>query len=51
MFLLFVQESREKAVAMDEERKALLREHKKTERELVKKGKKPFYIKKGKYRF
>jgi len=41
-------ESREAAAAKEEERKALIREHRKTERELAKKGKKEFHIKKCK---
>ena len=41
-----MQESREAAEEKEEGRRALLREHRKVERELVKQGKKPFFIKK-----
>jgi len=41
-------QSREAAAAKEEERKALVREHKKTERELAKKGRREFHIKKCK---
>ena len=42
------QESRELAESKERERSALLREHKKEEREMTKKGKTPFYVKKCK---
>jgi len=44
-----IQESREVAEKKEEERRALLREHRKVERELVKQGKKPYFIKKCKH--
>jgi len=45
-----IQESREVAEKKEEERRALLREHRKVERELAKQGKKPYFIKKCKHR-
>ncbi len=42
------QKSEEETIAKEEERKLLIKEHKKTEREHFKKGKKPFYMKKCK---
>lgn len=46
--LMCAQESQEAKVAREEEKRALVKEHKKRERELTKQGKKPFYIKKCK---
>lgn len=43
-----LQESREAAAVKKEKMDAMMREHKKAERELIKKGKKPFHIKKCK---
>ncbi len=42
------QESREAAQQRKEEQRALVREHRKREKELGQQGKKPFYIKKCK---
>ncbi len=42
------QESQEASAAREEEKRALVKEHKRTERELTKQGKKPFYLKKCK---
>ena len=47
-FLMCAQESQETKAAREEEKRTLVREHKKRERELLKQGKKPFYIKKCK---
>ena len=46
--MVYVQESQEAKAARDEEKSALVKEHKKRERELTKQGKRPFYIKKCK---
>jgi ribosomal RNA-processing protein 36 len=47
-FLLWLcaQESQEASAAREEEKRALVKEHKRRERELTKQGKKPFYLKK-----
>jgi ribosomal RNA-processing protein 36 len=45
---LAVIENQKKAKKRKEEREAILREHKRKERELVKQGKKPFFLKKCK---
>ena len=42
------QESQEASAAQEEEKRALVKEHKRRERELTKQGKKPFYLKKCK---
>ena len=48
MLFLSLQESRELAEQKQKEKDDLLREHKKAEREMIKKGKKPFFMKKCK---
>ncbi len=48
MTFLYMQESREVAQQKEKEQKALVKEHRKRERELAQQGKKPFYIKKCK---
>lgn len=45
---LLIQESQEASAAREEEKRALVKEHKRRERELTKQGKKPFYLKKCK---
>jgi len=50
-FSLSLQESRELTEQRSKEREELLREHRKTDRELASKGKKPFYMKKCKRNF
>lgn len=49
VFFMRAQESQEAKASREEEKRALVKEHKKRERELTKQGKKPFYIKKCKY--
>ena len=46
--MVCAQESKEARDVQEEEKRALVKEHKKKERELTKQGKKPFYIKKCK---
>lgn len=45
---LLIQESQEASAAREEEKRALVKEYKRRERELTKQGKKPFYLKKCK---
>lgn len=46
---LAVYDNQKKSKAKKEEREAILREHKKRERQMVKEGKKPFFLKKCKF--